>query len=132
MIGSWKLPTLAIAGLVSAVGFLCPACGRSDEAKGPAPGSRPASVAASPAAVPSASVKTIEFDVAGMTCGGCAIATEAALERLDGVQTAEATYDEESGGGRAMIEYDATKITPERLVEAVEAIGFHPTLRSGG
>lgn len=36
------------------------------------------------------------------------------------------------GAGEAVVEYDPAKVSPERMVEAVEAIGFHPTPRSSG
>jgi copper chaperone len=123
MMGSWRLPALAIAGLFGAVAFLCPACGGAG-AENPAPISD-----ASTTAADEVTVETVEFDVDGMTCGGCAAATEIALERLDGVRSADASYHDDSGAGRAVVEYDPTRVSPERMIDAVEAIGFHPTLR---
>jgi len=124
MIGSWKFPALAIASLFGAVAFLCPACGGGG-ADRPAPASGSSAAAADVAAI-----ATVEFDVEGMTCGGCATATKIALEKLDGVRSAEASYDDESGAGRAVVVYDPARVSPERMIEAVEAIGFHPTPQS--
>ncbi|MFN2421295.1 MAG: heavy-metal-associated domain-containing protein [Gemmatimonadota bacterium] len=133
MIGSWKLPALAVAGAIGAVTFLCPACGRGGRAEGPSPSvSEPAASTTGAAGAPSAAIATVEFDVAGMTCGGCATATEVALKRLDGVRSAEAEYDEETGAGRAVVQYDPAKVSPERMIEAVDAVGFHPTVRAHG
>lgn len=137
MIVSWKLPVFAVVGLFGAAAFLCPACGRGGRAENPTPAASPsaaspASSGASAASVATAPFQTVEFDVAGMTCRGCATATEIALERLDGVRSAEAAYEDESGAGRAVVEYDPAKVSPERMIETVEAIGYHPTLRSPG
>lgn len=123
MIGSWKLPALAIAAVLGFVGFLCPACGGGGAES-------PATSGSSSATAVAAAIETVEFDIVGMTCGGCATATEVALERLDGVQSAEASYDDETGAGHAAVEFDPARISPERMIEAVEAIGFHPTRRS--
>lgn len=123
VIGSWKLPALAVAAVTGYVGFFCPACsGGGAETPAPASGS-------STAAVAGASIETVEFDVDGMTCGGCAAATEIALKRLDGVRSAEATYEDENASGRAVVEYDPAKVAPERMIDAIEAIGYHPRLR---
>lgn len=124
--GSWKLPALAVAAVLGSVGFFCPACGGGGaESPAPAPSS-------STAATGGTAIATVEFDVEGMTCGGCATATEVALERLDGVKSAEASYDDESGIGSAVVEFDPDRVSPESMIEAVEAIGFHPTPRSPG
>lgn len=126
MIGSWKLPALGVVAVVGYVGFFCPACGRGG-AESPVPVS-----GTSTASADATTIETVEFDVAGMTCGGCAMATEVALKRLDGVRSAEASYDEGTGAGSAAVQYDPARISPEGMIEAVEAIGFHPTVRSSG
>lgn len=133
MIRSWKLPAFAVAGAIGAVAFLCPACNRGGRAEGPPPSvSEPAASTIAEAGSPSAAIEAVEFDVAGMTCGGCATATEIALKRLDGVRSAEAEYDEETGAGRAVVQFDPAKVSPQRMIEAVEAVGYHPRIRSGG
>lgn len=72
-----------------------------------------------------------EFAVDGMTCGGCALATEVAVRKLDGVTSADASYDEESGAGRCTVEYDPATVTPERIAEAIRGAGFQPRLQNG-
>lgn len=71
---------------------------------------------------------TAEFSVAGMTCGGCALAAEAALKRLPGVAGADARYDDRTGEGRATVEYDPARVAPERMMAAMEELGYEPTL----
>lgn len=73
-----------------------------------------------------------EFAVDGMTCGGCALATEVAVRKLDGVTSAEASYDAESGEGRCTVEYDPATVTPDRIADAIRGAGFQPRLQPDG
>ena len=77
------------------------------------------------------SLTTTEFDVKGMTCGGCAIATELAVRRLHGVTSVDAVYDAESGAGRCSVVYDSAVVSTEEIAEAIRDAGFEPLLRSG-
>ncbi len=78
-----------------------------------------------------ARLATAAFDVEGMTCGGCALATEMAVKKLDGVASADAEYDEATREGRCTVEYDPDRVTTDRIAAAIEAAGFTPTLTSG-
>lgn len=71
---------------------------------------------------------TAEFDVEGMTCGGCALATEVALKKLDGVAGADARYDERTGEGRCTVEYDPARVGTDRMMAAIRDLGYGPTL----
>lgn len=75
-----------------------------------------------------APLATAEFDVEGMTCGGCALATEAALKKLEGVVAADARYDERTEEGRCTVEYDPARVSPERMMAAIRDLGYVPTL----
>lgn len=78
-----------------------------------------------------AGLATAEFDVEGMTCGGCALATEMAVKKLDGVASADAQYDEATGEGRCTVEYDPDRVTTDQIAAAIEEAGFTPALASG-
>ena len=65
-----------------------------------------------------------------MTCGGCALATELAVKDLDGVKSADAAYDEDTGEGRCTVEYDPETVSTERIAGAIRSAGFEPSLRS--
>jgi Cu+-exporting ATPase len=65
----------------------------------------------------------VELPIQGMTCASCANRIERGLNRLDGVN-ASVNYATE----RATVEYDPAEVSPERLVEAVEAVGYHTAL----
>lgn len=69
-----------------------------------------------------------DFDVAGMDCGGCVIGTRAALRRLEGVQQADASYEDATGKGTAWALYDPEKVTPERMMTAIRELGYTPRL----
>jgi P-type Cu+ transporter len=65
----------------------------------------------------------VELPITGMTCASCANRIERKLNKLDGV-TATVNYATE----KARVEFDATTVAPERLVEAVESAGYQAVL----
>ena len=79
-----------------------------------------------------AELAVAEFAVEGMTCGGCALATEMAVRELDGVASADADYDEATGEGSCTVEYDPSVVTPDRIARAIRGAGFEPRRREGG
>ena len=46
------------------------------------------------------------------------------LKRIDGVVAAEVSYDDQ----RAAVRYDPEKVTPQKLIDAVNETGFKATL----
>jgi copper chaperone CopZ len=62
---------------------------------------------------------TLRID--GMTCASCGVAVRTALRRLDGVRQAEVNFDEK----RARVVYNPRRVTPERMVRAIEDLGYH-------
>lgn len=67
-----------------------------------------------------------EFHVEGMTCGGCAVGTRAALRKLTGVTDAGASYED----SRAWAAYDPARVRPEGMMAAIRELGYTPTLVS--
>lgn len=63
---------------------------------------------------------TSVFRVEGMTCGGCEAGVKLKLRRLDGVEEAEASYEK----SRARVTYDPAEVTVERIIEAIEELGY--------
>lgn len=114
----WKgmLPAVVV-GIVAVVG----GCGVGGEE---AEGDR----AVSSTTVENADFATARFSVDGMTCGGCVLATEMAIKRVEGVRSVNATYDEEEGAGSATVEYDVERTDTEAIAAAVRRAGFTPTL----
>lgn len=104
-----KLAAPALAGALFAGGLTVTApalaCGETTEA-------------------PSKAVPTdaahVTIPVEGMSCGGCATAIHNALMKLDGVYAAEITFE----SGKAIVAYDAKKVTVEALTSAIDKAGY--------
>ncbi len=67
---------------------------------------------------------TSTFRVEGMTCGGCEASVELKVKKLDGVEKVDASYRE----GRATVTYDPEAVSPDRIVEAIEELGYRAEL----
>lgn len=65
---------------------------------------------------------SVELSIDGMTCASCAARVEKKLNKLDGV-TATVNFATE----KARVEYGGA-VTPDELVAAVEAAGYHASL----
>jgi copper chaperone len=63
---------------------------------------------------------TITLNVQGMTCGHCKMAVTNALQELDGVKHVEVHLQE----GTVDVDYDETKVSVEKLKEAIEEQGY--------
>lgn len=68
-----------------------------------------------------------DFAVQGMDCGGCVLGTRAALRKVEGVQQADATYDDATQKGTAWALYDPTRTNPEQLIAAIGKLGYTAT-----
>lgn len=75
-------------------------------------------------AAASAETTRATFAVEGMTCASCETTLRLALERTPGVQRAEASYK----NGEAVVEYDATLTTPDKLRAAIDETGYKVTV----
>lgn len=116
--------TILVLAAFAPLAWMQACSGEQSEANPPA-GS--AVSAAAPANAASANLVRADFDVVGMDCGGCVIGTRAALRKLDGVENADASYDDATGKGTAWAMYDPAKVTPERMMAAIRELGYTPT-----
>ena len=64
--------------------------------------------------------ETLQLHVTGMSCGGCENAVTRALRQLDGVDDVTASHVTALVG----VTYDTEKVTPSRLKEKIEALGY--------
>src|SRR5262249_42867089 len=62
----------------------------------------------------------VTIPVEGMTCAACSLSIRKALKKLDGVKAIEASHDK----GQAVITYDPAKVSPERMVQAINDLGY--------
>jgi Cu+-exporting ATPase len=70
--------------------------------------------------VPSANLATTTLSVGGMTCGACTSAVEGAFKNVAGIKSFSISLLSE----RCVIEHDPTIITPAKLAEEIEDVGF--------
>ncbi len=61
-----------------------------------------------------------EFQVIGMSCGGCELLVREALEELEGVTAAEASFR----SGVVSVDYDPQRVSVPALTLAIEEQGF--------
>ncbi len=57
----------------------------------------------------------VVIPVTGMTCGGCCVKIETAVEQLDGIVAAMADYQK----GQATVTYVEDKVSVEKIVETI-------------
>ncbi|MGH7481099.1 MAG: heavy-metal-associated domain-containing protein [Longimicrobiales bacterium] len=62
----------------------------------------------------------VQLKITGMSCDHCVRAVTGALERVDGVESADVDLDR----GRAMVRYDESRTGPRELVGAVMDEGY--------
>lgn len=71
-------------------------------------------------------MQTFNFDVTGMTCGGCTGNVQRALSKLDGVSHAEVTLRP----GFATVVADPDRVTAVQLELVIAGLGFRAKARS--
>jgi P-type Cu+ transporter len=76
---------------------------------------------------PPPTAQRLDLPIEGMTCASCASRIERTLNRLEGVE-ATVNYATE----RASVRFDAGRVTPRELVDAVEAAGYGARLPASG
>lgn len=72
-----------------------------------------------------AKAERVVIGIEGMHCGGCASGVKAMLKRTPGVISAEVSYEEK----RAEVEFDPSATTREKLVEAVNNMGYKASVK---
>ena len=65
-------------------------------------------------------METTTIKVDGMSCGGCVKSVTGVLTALDGVAKAEVSLEQK----RAVVEFDAAKVTRDQLKVVIEDAGF--------
>ncbi len=65
-------------------------------------------------------MKTLTFDVHGMTCGGCTSSVKRALGKLDGVNSVDVTLQP----GTATMQADTDVVTSAQIESAITTLGY--------
>ena len=63
---------------------------------------------------------TINMNIEGMHCGGCATGIQMVTSGIDGVQSAFVDLD----GKKGTWEVDEAKVTPEIIIGEIEKLGY--------
>ena len=72
------------------------------------------------------SMDTIQLNIEGMHCGGCATGIQIETEQLEGVLSVFIDLD----GKRGTWEIDSTKVNAERIIASISELGFKATVAS--
>ncbi len=66
----------------------------------------------------------VSLKVGGMDSQHCAIIVEGAVRKLQGVTKAETSF----ANGKAIVEFDSSKVSTERIMQAITDVGYYPEL----
>lgn len=118
------LGVLGVTGVASICDICKPAPATSATLGVPTAYAAPAVVPAISGAVPAIEPRRVTLRIEGMTCGGCAISARRVLTRLDGVRSADVSYENQ----RAVVTYDTSKVTIEQMIAAIKTLGYKATV----
>ncbi len=65
-------------------------------------------------------METINLNIEGMHCGGCATGIQMVTEQLDGVSSAFVDLD----GKKGTWEVDPAKVTADKIIEEIVKLGY--------
>jgi len=84
-------------------------------------------VSESKAEISSGKKEKTAIGIIGMHCSSCVVTIENSLKKVDGVVDAKVNFASE----KAHIEYDPTRVTREKLKEAISSAGYKPIEEEG-
>ena len=73
-----------------------------------------------PVAVADANTAVLKVKIPSMDCAACAVSIQTKLRKQTGIVTAQVNYDTKE----AVVQYDTTKLTPEKIIAAIDETGF--------
>lgn len=115
---SARFVTASLAALVAAAAL---GSAWAPDAASQAQGQGSATGAAASAGAPAAGdVQTVRIPVEGMSCVACAARIKKTLTTVDGVKAVEVHLGERN----ARVEFDARRVTPERLAATIKDLGY--------
>ncbi len=65
-------------------------------------------------------MEKIEMHIEGMHCGSCAVGIQMLTSQIDGVKSAEVSWE----GKKGVFEFDSSKVKKEDLVKAIAELGY--------
>ena len=73
-----------------------------------------------PVLVTDANSAVLKVKIPSMDCAACALNIQSVLKKQTGVQQAQVSFDTKE----AVVRYDATKLSPEKIIAAIDQTGF--------
>ena len=73
-----------------------------------------------PVAVDHENIAVLKAKIPSMDCAACALNIQSVLQKQSGVQQAQVSFDTKE----AVVRYDATKLSPEKIIAAIDQTGF--------
>lgn len=73
-----------------------------------------------PAVVAGPNSAILKVKIPSMDCAACAVSIQAKLRKQSGIENAEVSYDAKE----AVVQYDTKKLTPEKIIAAIDETGF--------
>jgi mercuric ion binding protein len=67
----------------------------------------------------------VTLAISGMHCSSCAEGINAMLKRTEGVVKTDVSYEDR----QAVVDYDEAKTSPEKIVAAIEKIGYKAKIK---
>ena len=82
-----------------------------------------------PVVVTEANSAVLKVKIPSMDCAACALNIQSVLKKQAGVQQAQVSFDTKE----AVVRYDATTLSPEKIIAAIDQTGFkaEPTTQKG-
>lgn len=68
-------------------------------------------------------MEKIDVNIGGMHCGACAVGIQMLVSQMDGVKSAEVSYE----GKKGTFEFDSAKVTKEQIFKSIEELGYTPS-----
>ena len=70
-------------------------------------------------------MQALNFDISGMTFGGCTGSVKHVLSKLDGVSHVEVSLTP----GTATVQTDPSRVTVAQILSAITSLGYEATVR---
>lgn len=69
-------------------------------------------------------IKIACFNVEGMSCAACAVTTEAAINKLEGIESIRVLFDEK----KVEVQFSDTRTNSEEIIKKINSIGYKASL----
>jgi copper chaperone CopZ len=73
-----------------------------------------------PVAVADGNSAVLKVKIPSMDCDACAVSIQTKLQKQTGIQSAQVRFDTKE----AVVQYDATKLSPQDIIAAIDQTGF--------